>query len=44
MFLSKRGGVSPGIHPGYSRLPQSKINNVYGYLMYCNHVKNVVNF
>jgi hypothetical protein len=37
------GIVSPGIDPGYTRLPQSKNNNVYKYLVYCSCVKNVVN-
>jgi hypothetical protein len=43
-MLINRALVSPGIDPAYICLPQSKNNNVYEYLVYCNRVKNVVNF
>jgi hypothetical protein len=34
------GSVSPGIDPGYSRLPQSKIIIMYNvYLVYCSCVE-----
>ncbi len=39
------GTVLLDIDPGYSRLPQSKIIMYMNeYLVYCNRVKNVVNF